>query len=75
MIKSIHRDQLIIEHRLTNPLIPYQLFELNYCWRMQEIYNNVELLENGKRIMFFTNAKEYNDKRTHNKDWIQDEDI
>lgn len=42
---------------------------------MQEIHNNVELLENGKRIMFFTNAKEYNDKRTPNKDWIQDEDI
>lgn len=67
MIKSISREYLKAEHRLTNPEIVYSLFELNYCWREQEIHNNVELLENGKRVMFFTNGKEYFDKRKPNE--------
>lgn len=67
MIKSIERSDLKQIHITSNPEIPYYFFEINYGLREVENGIEFEILENGKRVLFFTNGESYFDKRKPNE--------
>lgn len=67
MIISIERNDLRRLHQEYNPEIRYELFEINYGWAVQNQGNTFIITENGKKIMEFTNAHAYFDKRKPNE--------
>lgn len=67
MIISIEREELRSLHQENNPEIRYELYEVNFGWAVQNQGNTLIITDNGKKIMEFTSAHEYFDKRKPNE--------
>jgi len=67
MTKRIERSTLRKIHSSKNPQISYELFEWNYGWNEVEAGNTLIILEDGKKVLEYTNAHAYFDRRKPNE--------
>ena len=67
MVKEITRSELRVIHKRTNPEIMFDLFEWNYGWLTVEAGYTLNVYDNGKKVLSFTNGESYFDKRKPNE--------